>query len=151
MVLITLEVVAVSARSVQGFHAAGRQWPGASNRRALEEALSLIQSRLEPDAVVAARWPDTVFLYTGRQSVPLTEDDAILLREFDRGDRLRLWIDLVPDRPFYLLVRGKAEDSQLEDRRQAEALGRTGGMKLEPLAATSDGRYELVRSVIRRQ
>ena len=149
MALVTLQAVAVSARSVQGFHASGRQWPGASNRKALAEALSLIKADLESDAVVAARWPDTVFLHTSRQSVPLTEDDAILLRQFDRAERLRLWIGTVPARPFYLLVRGESEDPQLEDRRQAEALRRTDGMELVPRLATSDGRYEVVR-VIRR-
>ena len=44
---------------------------------------------------------------------------------------------------------GFAEDPRLEDHRQAEALGWTEGMTLEPLVATSDNRYELVR-VIRR-
>jgi hypothetical protein len=147
MAVVTLGIMAVSARSVLGFHAAGRQWPGASNRRSLSEALALIHSRLEPDAVIAARWPDTVFLYTGRQSVPLTEDDAILLGRFDQGDRLGLWIDLVPGRPFYLLVRGQTEDGELADRRQAESLSRTSGMRLEPFLTTSDGRYELLRVI----
>jgi hypothetical protein len=147
LMLLSIGVIAVSARAVQGFHAAGLQWPGASDRRSLTEALALIEDRLEPEAVVAARWPDTVFLETGRQAVPLTEDDAILLGEFDRADRLLRWMDLVSDRPFALLVRGQAEDPKLEDRRQAAALGRNHGIKLLPLGKTHDGRYELVRVI----
>lgn len=147
LVLLTLQVVAVSARSIQIFHAAGRQWPGASHRRSLDEALRTIRSELTPDAVIAARWPDTVYLYTGRQAVPLTEDDDILIGRFEATDRLRRWMDLVPDRPFYLLVRGAGEDPRLEDRRQAEALGTTEGITLQPQETTSDGRYELIRVI----
>lgn len=117
----------------------------ASSRRSLSEALSLISTRLEPSAVLAARWPETVYLYTGRQGVPLTEDDDILRGRFDRSDRLRLWMDQVPGRPFYLLVRGQLEDPALADRRQAESLARTNGLELQPFAQTSDGRYVLVR------
>jgi hypothetical protein len=147
VILLAIGAIAVSARAVQGFRAAGRQWPGASDRRSLAAALRLIEAHLEPDAVVAARWPDTVFLYTGRQAVPLTEDDAILLGRFDRGDRLLRWMELVPGRAFHLLVRGQAEDASLEDRRQAEALGRIEGVTLEPLVKTEDGRYEIIRAI----
>jgi hypothetical protein len=149
LVLMSVSVVAVSARAVQGFHSAGRQWPGASDRRSLAEAMALIEARLGRDVVVAARWPDTVFLETGRQAVPLTEDDAILIGQFDATDRLRRWIDLVRDRPFALLVRGQAEDPNLEDRRQVEAAGRIDGIKLVPLGKTLDERYGLVRAVRR--
>ena len=83
--------------------------------------------------------------HTGRQSVPLTEDDAILVGRYDRGDRLRLWMDQAPDRPFYLLIRGPLEDPSLADRRQADALARTTGVELRPFLRTTDGRYELVR------
>jgi hypothetical protein len=147
LVLATMGIGAVTARSVYGFHASGRQWPGASNRQSLSEALSLVESRLEADAVIAARWPDTVYLYTRRQSVPLTEDDAILLGQFDRADRLRCWMDQVPDRPFYLLIRSQLEDPSLEDRRQAEALASTTGLCVQPFLRTQDGRYEVVRVI----
>jgi len=145
LVVATVGIACVTARSVSGFHFGSRQWPGASSRRSLSEALSLISTRLEPSAVLAARWPETVYLYTGRQGVPLTEDDDILRGRFDRSDRLRLWMDQVPGRPFYLLVRGQLEDPALADRRQAESLARTNGLELQPFAQTSDGRYALVR------
>jgi hypothetical protein len=145
LVLTTIGIVSVTARAVHVFHTHGRQWPGASDRRSVSEMLSLIGTRLEPDAVIAARWPDTVFLHTGRLSVPLTEDDAILVGRYDRGDRLRLWMDQAPDRPFYLLIRGPLENPSLADRRQADALARTSGVELRPFLRTSDGRYELVR------
>jgi hypothetical protein len=139
--------ICVNARAVHGFHCQGRQWPGASDRRSLSEALSLIDARLEGDAVIAARWPDTVYLYTGRQAVPLTEDDAILLGQFNRTDRLLLWMDQVPVRPFYLLIRNEVEDPLLADRQQADALARSPGLHLEPIARTSDGRYELTHAI----
>jgi hypothetical protein len=147
LVLATIGIGGVAARSAYVFHANGRQWPGASNRRSLSAALALIDTGLEADAVIAARWPDTVSLYTGRQSVPLTEDDAILLGQFDRGDRLRLWMDRVPDRPFYLLIRNHLEDPSLADRRQADALARMTGVDVQSYLGTRDGRYELLRVI----
>jgi hypothetical protein len=138
---------AVTARSIHKFHLAGGQWPGASDRRALAEVLALISNQVEPDAVVAARWPDTVFLHTGRQAVPLTEDDAILRGRFDESDRLRLWMEQVPGKPFYLLLRSALEDLERADLRQAEALAATPGITLRPESRTSDGRYEIVRVV----
>ena len=151
LVVLTVAVAisGVTARAIWGFHSNARQWPGASDRRSLSEALRLISTRLEPDAVIAARWPDTVFLYTGRQAVPLTEDDQILLGRFDESERLRLWMDQVPRQPFYLLIRSPKEDPSEADRRQAEALGRSPGVHLEPVATTSDGRYELIRVIVR--
>jgi hypothetical protein len=147
LTLVTLGSIGVSARAVYGFHSQGRQWPGASNRRSLSEALSLIEARLESDAVIAARWPDTVYLYTGRQAVPLTEDDAILLGQFNCSDRLQLWMDQIPTRPFYLLLRSEIEDPSLADRQQADALARSPGLDLESIAQTSDGRYKVIQVI----
>jgi hypothetical protein len=145
LILGVLATMAVTGRGLWVFHSAGGQWPGASDRRALADCLEELRWRLEPTAVVAARWPETVFLYTGRQAVPLTEDDQILLGCYDRSDRLLRWMEASASRPFYLLVRDGVEDPERSDRRQAEALGESPGIELQVSAALGGGRYRLLR------
>jgi hypothetical protein len=144
VILMAIGILAMTSRSLAVFHLSEGQWPGASHRASLSQAFRLIETKLVPEAVVAARWPDAVYLATGRQAVPLTEDDDLLMGRFDRVDRLRLWMDVVPERPFVLLVRGLDEDPAGADRAQARALSSMKGITLGPIAATPDGRYELL-------
>lgn len=153
-VLVTLGLALVVAgnasvvlRAASLFHAHGRQWPGASHRQSLSEALQLIRERTEPDAVVAAFWPEMVYLHTGRTVVPLVEDEAVLLNRSGDISRLKLWRDQVPGRPFYLLVRGENEAGASSDLDlpQRAALAAEPGLSIREIARTADGRYRLDR------
>jgi hypothetical protein len=151
LALVVLGNAGVVIRAATIFHSQGRQWPGASHRVSLDEALRLIRDRTEPDAVVAAFWPEMVHLYTGRTAVPLVEDEAVLVGKLGDISRLRLWRDQVVGRPFYLLVRGEDEGgpSGEADRPQLEALAAEPGIEIREVARTADGRYRL-NSVVER-
>lgn len=131
----------VAARAVVLFHAEGRQWPGATRRASLTAALAFLRDRTEPDAVAAAHWPEVVYLHAGRQGVPLTEDDDVMLRRYGRIERLRLWLDQIPGRPFYLLLRLGAEDPDAVDARQAGAVAADPRLAIREVFRTPDGRY----------
>lgn len=149
LILAAAGSLSVAARAVSLFHADGRQWRGASHRLSLDEALAGIREETEPDAVIAATWPEAVALATGRQVVPLIEDDDVLTRRYGRRDRLALWMAQVPGRPFYLLVRSESEDPDRVDLRQAEAVASSPELALRPAFRTGDGRYALLRVVPR--
>ena len=134
--------VTVASRSLWNFHSNGGQWAGASDKQELDSALTLIRG-LEPDAVVAAHWPETVALYTGRQAVPLVEDDDRLIARIGRVDRLAAWMRRARRRPFYLLIRRGVEDSTGYDAAMARALESNPSMRVKLIAATPRGRYEL--------
>ena len=149
LALVVAGNVGVVIRAAALFHIQGRQWPGASHRASLDEALGLIRERTEPDAVVAAFWPEMVNLYTGRTVVPLVEDEALVVGRLGDVDRLKLWRRQVPGRPFYVLVRGENEEgaSHEADIPQLDALASEPGLAVQEVARTIDGRYRLSRVV----
>jgi hypothetical protein len=133
----------VAARAVMRFHAHGRQWDGASDRVELASALAYIRT-LEPDAAVAATWPETVALYTGRQAFPLIEDDQLMLRSSGETRRLKRWVALLAGRPCYLLVRGREENPSGIDLRQAADLGADVRYGLHEIYRSAGGRYRVI-------
>ncbi len=147
LALVVLGNAGVVLRGASLFHRQGRQWPGASTRASLSEALGLIRERTEPDAVVAAVWPEMVHLYTGRTSVPLAEDEALMHGRAGDVSRLHLWRAQVPGRPFYILARGKEEGGAYSeiDLPQVAAFGAGPGVALAEFARTADGRYLIFR------
>jgi uncharacterized protein (TIGR03382 family) len=149
LALVVLGNASVVIRAAFLFHAQGGQWPGASTRSSLDEALGLIRERTEADAVVAAFWPEMVHLRTGRTVVPLVEDEAVLVGRLGDIDRLKLWREQVPGRPFYVLVRGENEagTSPEMDLAQLGALAAEPGLIVDEVARTRDGRYRLSRVV----
>jgi hypothetical protein len=151
LTLVVLGNASVVIRAATLFHAHGRQWPGASNRESLDEALQSIRDRTEPDAVIAAFWPEMVHLHTGRTVVPLVEDEAILVGRLGDVARLKLWRDQVPGRPFYVLVRAEDEGgaSHEFDLPQIDALIAEPDLSVQEVDRTRDGRYRLSR-VVRR-
>jgi len=143
LALVVAGNVAVVLRAATLFHAHRGQWPGAPDRASLERALGLIRDRTEPDAVVAAAWPEMVHLHTGRMVVPLVEDEAVLLDRYGDAGRLGLWRGLVPGRPFYVLHRGELEDPRGGDRLQLDAFAADSGASIREVARTPDGRYRI--------
>ncbi|MDR3639002.1 MAG: hypothetical protein P4L84_34675 [Isosphaeraceae bacterium] len=143
LVLALASNFSVAARSVAQFHSHGRQWAGASDRAELESALAFIAT-LEPDAVVAATWPETVSLYTGRQAFPLIEDDQLMLRASGDSRRLKRWIELTTSRPCYLLARSQAEDPSSTDLRQVARLASEPGYRLRDVFRSPGGRYRVI-------
>jgi hypothetical protein len=135
----------VVTRAAALFHSTGGQWPGASHRASLDRALEMVRDRTGPDAVVAAFWPEMVFLHAGRTVVPLVEDEAVMVDRYGDISRLKLWRATVPDRPFYLLTRSREEDPRGADLAQAAALAAEPGAILHEVARTPDGRYRLSR------
>ena len=148
LALVVAGNASVVIRAASLFHSRGRQWPGASHRGSLAEALQLIRERTEPDAVIAAFWPEMVYLHTGRTVVPLIEDDTVLLGRSGDVARLKLWRDQVSRRPFYLLVRGENEGgaSSEVDLPQLAAFAARPGVTVREVARTADGRYRLNRA-----
>jgi hypothetical protein len=132
----------VVARSAALFHANGRQWPGASDRSELASALAFLATR-EPAAAVAATWPETVSLYSGRQAFPLIEDDQLMLRTSGESRRLKLWIALAADRPCYLLTRDLAEDPSSTDLRQASDLASDPRCEVRDVFRSPGGHYRV--------
>jgi hypothetical protein len=149
LALVVVGNAGVVIRAAALFHLQGRQWPGASHRASLDEALGLIRSRTEPDAIIAAFWPEMVNLYTGRMVVPLVEEEALVVGRLGDIDRLKLWRRQVPGRPFYVLVRGENEEgaSPEADLPQLDALAAEPGLTVQEVARTTDGRYRLSRVV----
>jgi hypothetical protein len=145
LVAVVAGNVGVVGRSAALFHATGGQWPGASRRSSVDRAMSMVRERSEPDAVIAAAWPEMVHLHTGRTVVPLIEDEASMLGRFGDVDRLKLWRATVPGRPFYLVVRSEEEDAMRADLAQAAAMAADPGCVLREAHRTPDGRYRLVR------
>lgn len=141
--------LSVAIRSVMVARSGGTHWRGTANLGSLALALEHVRTGLEPDAVVAAGWPETVFLDTGRQAVPLVEDDDVLVGRFGRRDRLLLWMAECRGRPFYLLIRDLAEDPAGIEERQAAALAADPSLVLRPVFRTPDGRYR-IEAVTRR-
>ena len=139
---------AVAGRAVHFFRTHGGQWPGAPDRHDQARALTLIRERTEPDAVIASAWPELVWLHTGRTSVPIFEDEALLTGKFGDVGRLRLWLRQVEGRPFYFLHRAKPEDADLNDDRQVAALTAPGsGLAVRPVAQVPSGHYRISRLV----
>src|SRR6185312_17072895 len=64
LILVVAGNASVVIRAASLFHSQGGQWPGASHRTSLEEALRMIRERTEPGAVIAAFWPEMVHLHT---------------------------------------------------------------------------------------
>ena len=147
LALVVAGNVGVVIRAAALFHLQGRQWPGASHRASLDEALGLIRDRTEPDAVIAAFWPEMVHLHTGRTVVPLVEDEAILVNRLGDIARLKLWREQVPGRPFYVLARRENEGgaSPEFDVPQLQALDAEPNLAVFEVARTPDGRYRLSR------
>jgi len=138
---------AVVLRAASIFHRTGGQWPGAPDRASLGLALGLVRDRTEPDAVIAAAWPEMVHLHTGRTVVPLVEDDAVMTGRHGDVARLELWRSLVPGRPFYVLHRSDSEDDRGADATQLRALAAASGASIRTVARTPDGRYRVSRVV----
>ena len=149
LALVVAGNASVVIRAASIFHGQGRQWPGASHRASLDEALGLIRERTEPDAVIAAFWPEMVHLHTGRTVVPLVEEEALVVGRLGDIGRLRLWRGQVPGRPFYVLARGEGEEgaSPEADLPQLDALAAEPGLAVLEVARTADGRYRLCRVV----
>ena len=139
---------AVVVRAVQFFHGHGGQWPGAPDRADQARALQLIRERTEPDAVIASAWPEMVYLQTGRTSVPIFEDEAILTQRFGDVARLKLWRAQVPGRPFYFLHRTVEQDAERADAAQMAALTPAGSdLTTRLVAATPSGHYRISRLI----
>ena len=139
---------AVVARAVGFYHSHGGQWPGTANRLDLSRALELIRTRTEPDAVIASAWPEMVYLHTGRTSVPLFEDEAVLTGRFGDVSRLRLWRAITGERPFYLLHRSLEQNIEGADDAQIAALTAPGsGLTLQPIVQTTTGLHRISRVV----
>jgi hypothetical protein len=136
--------VLVSARAVSLLHSADGQRARAVEHESLEAILDAIRGRLEPDAVVAAYWPETVSLYTGRQAVPLIENDNLLIGRCDDPDRLKLWMAAAPGRPFYLLIRARQDEYHGIDLMQEAAFARDPALVLRTVFSSPDGRFRLV-------
>ncbi|WP_422927971.1 hypothetical protein [Singulisphaera sp. PoT] len=139
--------LSVAGRSVMVFHRSGRQWPGGSTNASLNQALAYLRTRTEADSVVAAYWPETVYLYTARQAVPLLEDDDVVAQRYGRRERLLSWMAEIPGRPFYLLVRSPDEDPKKVDLGQAEALAADPGLERREVYRTPDDRYRVEQVV----
>jgi len=150
---LTLAIVvvgngAVVARAVQFFHSHAGQWPGAPDRVDQGRALQLIRERTEPNAVIASAWPEMVSLQTGRTSVPIFEDEAILTQRFGDISRLKLWLAQVPGRPFYFLHRTVEQDAEHADDAQIAALTTPGsGLTTRLVTQTPSGHYQISRLV----
>ena len=140
---------AVVCRAVRYFRAHGGQWPGTVDRADLGRALALIRARTEPDAVVASAWPELVALHTGRTSVPIFEDEAVMTRHFGDVTRLRLWLRQGEGRPFYFLHRTEPQDADHADDQQMAALTPPGSrLAIRCVAAVPSGRYLVSRLVV---
>jgi hypothetical protein len=149
LAVVLAGTLSVTARSVGVYHAGGGTWRGAVERAEVDHALAFVRDRLEPDAIVAGITPELVFLHTGRQSVPIVEDDDVMIGRYGRRDRLELWMAQAPARPFYLLVRGEASDPDRMDLRQAAALAADPGLDIREIYRSPRGRYR-VQKVTRR-
>ncbi len=147
LMLVCLGIASVAIRSTVLFHTSGHQWPGGSHRDSLDLALTYLRTQTASEAVVAANEPETVFLYTSRQAVPLLEDDDVVAGRLGRRDRLLLWMAEVPGRPFYLLVRGRPQDPQGVDLGQAAALASDPSFDRREVYHTPDHRYCVDRIV----
>jgi hypothetical protein len=147
LTLVVLGNLAVVSRAAYLFHANGRHWAGASHRASLDEALGLIRERTETDAVVAAVWPEMVYLQTGRTVVPLVEDESILVGRTGDITRLNLWREQLIGRPFYALIRSGDEDMNTPkvDLPPLESLAAEPGLEVLEVARTGDGRYVIYR------
>lgn len=143
LALVLASNVSVAARSMTRFHSNGRQWDGASNRVDLACALAYITT-LESNAAIAATWPETVTLYTGRQAFPLIEDDQLMLRTSGDSGRLKLWIELAAGHPCYLLIRNQAEDPSSNDIRQAAHLSSDLRYDLREIFRSPGGHYRVM-------
>lgn len=148
LALVVVGNGAVVLRSVQFFHAHAGQWPGAPDRVDQALALSLIRERTEPDAVIASAWPEMVALQTGRTSVPIFEDEAILTDRYGDVTRLNLWLDQVRGRPVYFLHRSPEADSKRADEAQIAALTAPGsGLAIRLVSSTPNEQYRISRLV----
>ena len=153
LVGLTLAIVvacnaAVVVRSVHFFHTHDGQWPGAPDRVDQARILQSIRDLTATDAVIASAWPEMVFLHTGRTSVPIYEDEAILTQRFGDVSRLNLWREVARDRPFYLLHRTVEQDAEHADDFQIAALTAPGtGLTLQPVAQVPSGHYRISRVV----
>ncbi len=115
----------------------GGHWGDVKELRAQAQALAFVRERTEPHAVVATIWPEMLFLYTGRQGIPLIEADDQLVGRLGRWERIERWRAEAPGRPLYLLGAPFPPGSIQPERLLAASPA--GG---EPL---TDGAYRLVR------
>lgn len=121
--------------------------PSHEQRLCLELALGFIRLESEPDAVVVAMHPEMVFLHTGRQVIPLIEDDDALLGRCGRLDRLDLWLARVPGRPIYALIRERSVQSDGFDPMQISWLREHLGPALRTVYLSPAGHYRVIRVV----
>jgi hypothetical protein len=116
------------------------------HRWCLELALGYIKLETEPDAVILAMHPEMVFLYTGRQGIPLIEDDDALVGRVGRLDRLDPWLARIPGRPLYALIRERSVQFDNFDPMQISWLRPHLGTSLKTVYLSPGSHFRVVRA-----
>jgi hypothetical protein len=119
--------------------------PSHLQHSSLQLALDFIRHETEPDAVVLAMHPEMVFLHTGRQVIPLIEDDDALLGRCGRLDRLDLWLARIPARPLYALIREPSVQADGFDGSQITTLRGHPGIVLRTVYLSPAGHHRVIR------
>lgn len=84
-----------------------------SGEAALREEVNLVSRFVPQDAVVVSRHPELINIYTGRQAVPILEDDDFLAHRYGRWETIVWWMDRSPQRRYYLVAPPPDKDPQV--------------------------------------
>jgi hypothetical protein len=105
----------------------------------LDEAFKFIRSSTEADAVLVTQFPETTFLYTGRQAVKLLNDQDMISRRFGNWAAIDAWAPVAAGRPFYLLGPPAAQHTSEPLAQQVAALALSDPNRLAELYRTGVG------------
>lgn len=117
-----------------GTLAAWWSWRGGLESSGLDASLGYVKEHLPPNAIVVSMVPELVFLYTGRQGIPMVESTDHLSGRWGRWQPLEHWFMAAPGRPFYLFGDGV-------EPRQTAALIEHTPYALREVFRTADNRF----------
>jgi hypothetical protein len=148
LILALANGAAMSGRAFWRSQMFGEMWANVKDEAQLDTALSVIRTRLEPDALIVSMMPEMVYLYTGRQGIMMMEDGDRLRGRLGRRDEIEAAMLQDPGRPFYLMS-APAGTTAGFDAYQATALCDDPVLAFNERYRTPDGRYWLAAITFR--